>query len=108
MGYNVVEDSRKEYYKVSGLSLYILKNDCKVIEPQRGDDVPLSKEERPTRYASREVHGMDVIDLIKYWGLNFNQGSILKYLLRNKGEDIEDMAKIEDYARREKEHLNKL
>lgn len=59
----------------------------------------------PKRYSSRLVNGMDVIDLIKHWSLNFNEGNILKYLLRDKGEDIEDMGKIEDYAKREKEYL---
>jgi len=60
---------------------------------------------RPERYASREVNGMDVIDLVKYWNLNFNEGNILKYLLRDKGEDVSDMQKIVDYAKRELEYL---
>lgn len=38
---------------------------------------------------------------------NFNEGNILKYLLRDKGEDVSDMGKIIDYATREKEHLVK-
>jgi hypothetical protein len=61
-------------------------------------------QERPDRYSSREVNGMDVIDLVKHWGLNFNEGNILKYLLRNKGEDIKDLEKIIDYAQRELKH----
>lgn len=60
---------------------------------------------RPERYKSREVDGMDVIDLIKYWDLNSNEGNILKYLLRDKGEDAEDMNKIADYAQREEAYL---
>jgi hypothetical protein len=59
----------------------------------------------PERYASRKVHGMDVIDLVKHWGLNFNEGSILKYLLRDKGEDISDMGKIIVFAQRELKYL---
>lgn len=59
----------------------------------------------PQRYASRKVHGMDVIDLVKFWGLNFNEGSILKYLLRDKGEDISDMDKIVVFAQRELKFL---
>ena len=62
---------------------------------------------RPTRYASREINGMDVIDLIKHWSLNFNEGNILKYLLRDKGQDVEDMEKIADYANREAEYKRK-
>ena len=56
-------------------------------------------------YSTRTVEGKDVIDLVKHFNLNFNEGNILKYLLRDKGQDLEDIAKIEDYARREKEHL---
>jgi len=57
------------------------------------------------RYTSRLVHGMDVIELVKHWGLNFNEGNILKYLIRDKGEDISDMQKIGVYANRELKHL---
>ena len=57
------------------------------------------------RYSSRKINGLDVIDLIKHWDLNFNEGNILKYLLRKKGVDISDMKKIADYANREAEHL---
>lgn len=61
--------------------------------------------ERPERYKSREVNGMDVIDLVNHWGLNFSQGNILKYLLRDKGEDLSDMKKIVQYAQREVERM---
>ena len=64
-------------------------------------------EERPERYASREVNGMDVLDLINHWNLNFSEGNILKYLLRDKGEDISDFKKIADYANREVKRLEK-
>ena len=60
---------------------------------------------KPERYSSVEINGMDVIDLIKYWGLNFNEGNILKYLLRKKDEDISDMKKIAAYAKREADYL---
>ncbi len=60
---------------------------------------------KPKRYSDREVNGMDVIDLAKYWNLNFNEGNILKYLLRDKGQDADDMQKIADYARRENQFL---
>ena len=34
-----------------------------------------SKEsDKPERYKSREVAGMDVIDLVKHWNLDFNEG----------------------------------
>jgi len=59
--------------------------------------------DKPERYKSREVHGMDVIALAEHWKLNFQEGNILKYLLRDKGEDESDMQKIADYANRELE-----
>jgi hypothetical protein len=61
----------------------------------------------PERYSSRNVNGMDVIDLVKHWGLNFNEGNILKYLIRDKGQDVEDLQKIINYAKRELEYRNK-
>ena len=60
-----------------------------------------------TRYKDKEVNGMDVIDLIKHWDLNFNEGNVLKYLLRDKGDRIGDLKKIVDYTNRELNHLNK-
>lgn len=57
--------------------------------------------DKPERYKSREVHGMDVIDLVNHWNLNFQEANILKYLLRDKGEDESDFEKIIDYAQRE-------
>ncbi len=65
------------------------------------------KTEIPKRYASRTVEGHDVISMVKILGLNFNEGNILKYLLRDKGENKQDLEKIITYAQRELEHLNK-
>ena len=73
--------------------------DVKDLEPY--EDV----KKKPKHYHTRTIEGKDVIDLVKHFNLNFNEGNILKYLLRDKGQDLEDMAKIEDYARREKEYL---
>lgn len=64
-----------------------------------------AKKVRPARYSAVEVDGKDVIDLVKHWNLNFNEGNILKYLLRKKDQDISDMNKIEVFAGREKEYL---
>ena len=56
-------------------------------------------------YADKKVNGLDVIDLIKHWNLNFNEGNILKYLLRDKDNRIKDLTKIVDYAKREIKYL---
>lgn len=61
--------------------------------------------DRPKRYSSREVDGKDIIDLVKHWDLNFNEGNILKYLLRDKGEDQSDLEKIIDYSNRELDYI---
>ena len=74
---------------VNGRLYFVPFSDCEEIE------------EKPERYKKKEVHGMDVIDLVNFWGLNFQEGNILKYLLRDKGEDESDLEKIIDYAQRE-------
>jgi len=75
----------------NGNSWYVKFEDCEEIES------------KPERYKSREVNGMDVIALAEHWQLNFQEANILKYLLRDKGEDESDMQKIADYANRELE-----
>lgn len=61
----------------------------------------------PERYAKRTINGKDVIDIVKELNLNFNEGNILKYLLRDKGEDEQDLEKIIVYAKRELQYLQK-
>ena len=61
----------------------------------------------PERYAKRTINGKDVIDIVKELNLNFNEGNILKYLLRDKGEDEQDLEKIIVYAQRELQYLQK-
>tara|TARA_R110002020_G_scaffold223694_2_gene432902 strand:- start:333 stop:557 length:225 start_codon:yes stop_codon:yes gene_type:complete len=58
-------------------------------------------------YQERMVNGLDVIALSELWNLNPCEFNILKYLLRNKGQDIEDMQKIQDYASRQEEILER-
>ena len=50
---------------------------------------------------------MDVIDLSEHWNLGNCEFNILKYLLRDKGEDISDLEKIIDYAGRRIKQLKK-
>ena len=56
-------------------------------------------------YQKNTINGLDVIDMIKIFNLNFNEGNILKYLLRQKGQNIQDLEKIIDYAKRELTHI---
>ena len=60
---------------------------------------------KPKHYQKNTINGLDVIDMIKIFNLNFNEGNILKYLLRKKGQDKADLIKIIDYAQRELNHL---
>ena len=62
---------------------------------------------KPDRYTKRTINGKDVIDMVKELNLNFNEGNILKYLIRDKGQDKEDLEKIIDYANRELIYLEK-
>jgi len=49
--------------------------------------------------------GIEAIDVIESWDLNFNVGNVIKYMLRapHKGEEIQDLEKAKWYLDR---HLN--
>ena len=104
--------SKDEYYSTCKVSHSMgVDADIEVFDVKVERDLLFEKTKpsRPERYASREVNGMDVTDLIEHWDfLSWCEGNILKYLLRNKGEDISDLEKIIDYAgRRIKQLKNK-
>ena len=61
--------------------------------------------EKPKHYKERTINNLDVIDIVKEWNLNFNEGNILKYLVRTKGQRKSDLIKIIDYAQRELNYL---
>lgn len=43
-------------------------------------------------------HSIQPWDIIDEWGLNFYEGNVLKYLLRRKGNRLEDLQKIVHYV----------
>ena len=49
------------------------------------------------------VGDIEVIDFIDSWGLNFNLGNVIKYVVRSdyKGNKIEDLRKAIFYIERE-------
>lgn len=53
--------------------------------------------------------GIEPIDVIESWGLNFSLGNVIKYTLRApyKGKEIEDLEKAKWYLDREIERLKK-
>lgn len=55
---------------------------------------------KPNHY---NVGDIEVIDFIDSWGLNFNLGNVIKYVVRSdyKGNRIEDLQKAIYYIERE-------
>ena len=53
------------------------------------------------------VQGIEPIDVIESWDLNFSLGNAIKYILRSpyKGKQIEDLEKARWYLDREIERL---
>ena len=65
-------------------------------------ETPASMVDHPKHY---NMHSIEPIDVIEDWGLNFNLGSVVKYIARSdyKGAPIEDLEKAVWYLRREVE-----
>lgn len=57
----------------------------------------------PTHYNQ----GIEAIDIIESWGLNFSLGNAIKYILRSphKGNQVEDLKKSVWYIQREIDRL---
>jgi hypothetical protein len=55
----------------------------------------------PSHYNNQKEY--DVIDFIKDYDLNFNEGNVIKYVARakHKGTHIKDLEKAIDYLERE-------
>ena len=58
----------------------------------------------PSHY---NVGGIEVIDAIDAWGLNFSRGNVVKYVARagHKSDEIEDLEKAEFYLKHEIERM---
>ena len=54
-------------------------------------------------HPSHYNQGIEVIDIIESWNLNFSLGNAIKYILRSpyKGKQIEDLEKARWYIDRE-------
>jgi len=61
---------------------------------------------KPSHYKNTK-NSVDVIDLVKLFGLNFNIGNVLKYIVRHgkKESAILDLEKAREYLDREIEFL---
>ena len=60
-------------------------------------------------HPSHYQQGIEAIDVIESWRLNFSLGNVIKYTLRApyKGKEIEDLEKARWYLDREIERLKK-
>ena len=59
--------------------------------------------EEQVNHPSHYVKGIEPIEVIESWGLNFSLGNAIKYILRSpyKGKQIEDLEKARWYIDRE-------
>lgn len=88
-----------------GLRIYkwqTLNNDNKEITDDKDKKEMIN---HPSHYNQ----GIEVIDIIESWGLNFSLGNAIKYILRapHKSNQIEDLKKASWYIKREIEFLEK-
>jgi len=61
----------------------------------------------PLHYDNNKSY--DVIDFVKDYDLNFNEGNVIKYVARARKKDnqIKDLEKAIDYLERELTHVRK-
>jgi hypothetical protein len=61
----------------------------------------------PNHYENNKSY--DVIDFVKDYDLNFNEGNVIKYVARARKKDnqIKDLEKAIDYLERELTHVRK-
>jgi hypothetical protein len=62
---------------------------------------------KPQHYDNNKSY--DVIDFVKDYDLNFNEGNVIKYVARARKKDnqIKDLEKAIDYLQRELTHVRK-
>ena len=66
-----------------------------------------NKENNAVNHPSHYNQGIEVIDIIETWGINFSLGNAIKYILRApyKSNQLEDLKKARWYINREIERL---
>lgn len=60
---------------------------------------------KPSYYENKMQY--DVIDVIQDYGLNFNRGNVIKYVIRagHKHNEYQDLEKAVEYLQREMEFI---
>ena len=74
----------------------------KMSEKPLFDEIPIECVNSPKHY---QANGIEAIDVIEAYGLNFNLGNTIKYILRaeRKGDKKQDLEKAQWYLNRELE-----
>lgn len=60
---------------------------------------------KPEPYGGSD-NPFEAIKIIRHYGLSFELGNVIKYILRNKGSRVEDLQKAINYLKYEIEKLN--
>ena len=91
-------------------SAYIMPSDsclddiCKALEISRGDILLNEKDKKEmVNHPSHYNQGIETIEYIESWSMNFNTGNVIKYVTRAgyKDNQLEDLKKAMWYLQRE-------
>ena len=91
-------------------SAYIMPSDsclddiCKALEISRGDILLNEKDKKEmVNHPSHYNQGIETIEYIESWSMNFNTGNVIKYVTRAgyKNNQLEDLKKAMWYLQRE-------
>jgi Protein of unknwon function (DUF3310) len=83
------------------------------VEPVKVNKVTIAIEHDAVNHPSHYVGagGLEPIDAIESWGLDFYLGNVLKYIVRagkkNKDKEVEDLEKAKFYLQRKIDRLKK-
>lgn len=82
-----------------GYGSWYFVGDFKKVEPSPDPAKPSDPVEHPSHY----THGIEPIEVIESWGLNYRLGNALKYICRadHKGQPVQDLEKAAWYLNRE-------
>ena len=93
------------YYKTNNGNRYFL---AEINDWTFSDDMlMLTMQKETVNHPSHYNQGIEAIDVIESWGLNFSLGNAIKYILRapHKGKELEDLNKAKWYIEREIKRL---
>ena len=94
----------------SGRSWHYLKKPEGIITVCQGFEQKEIKQKETVNHPSHYNQGIEAIEIIESWDLNFSLGNAIKYILRapHKSNALEDLKKAEWYIKREIERIEKL